>query len=249
MVQESLPVPMSLRVLVQRGEHDRKNDFDVIANEIAEVLIVPKVQCPLCNLEMRACDRFGKLRKQRFLDFGELCRVHDFEDVLNFVKKHDLLSTVDFRPVAQKAHDDLYYLSIFGQVNSHQTMYLFGKSSILLQELNDTVRKLRMIHAQALHLVQRQQDTGEEELVFLFERESKSVDDRTEDFKELGNAVEPLRLVHKLKEDVVDRSSDERSQIEEFAVYPVKGRLQKVSFPGIFGIEKFQKLRESDGLL
>jgi hypothetical protein len=34
---------MALGVFVQRSEHDWQNDLDVVANEVAEVLIVPEI--------------------------------------------------------------------------------------------------------------------------------------------------------------------------------------------------------------
>jgi len=46
-------VPVTLRVFVQRGEHNGQDDFDVVANKVAEVLVVPEVQCSLGDLEVR----------------------------------------------------------------------------------------------------------------------------------------------------------------------------------------------------
>lgn len=40
-----------------------------------------------------------------------------------------------------------------------------------------------MIHAETLDLVQRKQDAGQEELVFLLEGQGETVDDRTQDLK------------------------------------------------------------------
>lgn len=53
-----LPVPMAFRILVQRREHDREDDFHVIADEIAEIFIVPKVKSPLRHLQRlhKSCD-------------------------------------------------------------------------------------------------------------------------------------------------------------------------------------------------
>jgi len=78
-----------------------------------------------------------------------------------------------------------------------------------------------MVHAQALGLVKRKENSGQEELVFLFQRECKSVDDRTQDLEQFGNAVEPFCLVDKLEEDIVDRSADVGPQVEKFPVDPV----------------------------
>jgi hypothetical protein len=45
-----IPVPMTLRVLVQWRKHDRKDHFHVVADKIAEVLIIPEVERSLRNL-------------------------------------------------------------------------------------------------------------------------------------------------------------------------------------------------------
>lgn len=65
-----------------------------------------------------------------------------------------------------------------------------------------------MVHTQALHLVERQQDTSEEELVFFLERKSEAIDDRSKNFQKLRNTVKTLGLVGKLEEDIVDGTSD-----------------------------------------
>jgi hypothetical protein len=43
------------------------------------------------------------------LDLCKLGRVHNLENVLNFIQEHDLLGAVDLRPVAQQTKDDLEY--------------------------------------------------------------------------------------------------------------------------------------------
>lgn len=91
-----------------------------------------------------------------------------------------------------------------------------------------------MIHAQTLDLVKRNEDPCEEELVFLFQRQSETVDDGTENLEKLGNSVEPFSFVDKLEEDVVDRTTNIRSKVEELAVYAMQCRFQKVSFSGVF---------------
>lgn len=101
-----------------------------------------------------------------------------------------------------------------------------------------------MIHAQALHLVKGDQHPREEELVLLLQRKGESVDDRTKDLQQLGNAVEPFCLVGELEKDVVDGAADEGPQVEELAVDAVQGRLQEVPFPRIFGVEQLQELED-----
>jgi hypothetical protein len=86
--------------------------------------------------------------------------------------------------------------------------YLFCESGVLLQKLHNAIRQLRMVHAQTLDLVQGDEHSGEEQLVLLFQWQREAVDDRAEYLEKLGNAVESLRLVDKLEEDVVDRAPD-----------------------------------------
>jgi len=60
-------------------------------------------------LEMRTRNRLRKLVEQRLLNLSKLCRVHNLENVLDFIEEHDLLGAVDFRPVAKKAQ---YHLNL-----------------------------------------------------------------------------------------------------------------------------------------
>lgn len=110
-VEGSLPVPMALGVFVKRCEHDGEDDFHIVANEVAEVLVVPEVQRTLGHLEVRAGNRLGKLVEQRLLNLGELCGIHDFKNVFHFVQEHDLFGAVDLGPVAQQSEDNLVNVS------------------------------------------------------------------------------------------------------------------------------------------
>ena len=66
----------------------------------------------ITNLEMRASDRFRELLEQRYLDLGELGRVHDLEDVFHLVQVHNLLRTVGLGPIAQQTKDHLFQVRI-----------------------------------------------------------------------------------------------------------------------------------------
>lgn len=90
-----------------------------------------------------------------------------------------------------------------------------------------------MIHAQALHFVERYQDPREEEFVLLFERESKSIDDGAQNFQQLSDPIEPLGFIGKLEEDVVDGAADERSQVQELPVDTVQRCLQEIPLPRV----------------
>lgn len=102
-----IPVPVPLGILIQGRKHDGKNNFHVIADEIAEVFVVPEVQCALRDLEVWTSNRLGELMEKGFLNLGELGWVHDLEDVLNFIEEHDFLRAVDFWPVAKEAQNNL----------------------------------------------------------------------------------------------------------------------------------------------
>ena len=101
---------MPFTVLIQWCEHDGKDDLDIVANEIAEVLVVPEVQRAFGDLKVRASDRFGELMEERLLHLGKFGWIHDFKDVLHFIEKHDLLGAVDLGPVAKKAEHDLTWI-------------------------------------------------------------------------------------------------------------------------------------------
>ena len=60
---------------------------------------------------MRAGHRFGQLIEQRLLDFSKLVWIHDLEDVFNFIKEHDFLGAVDFRPISKETQHDLEWTS------------------------------------------------------------------------------------------------------------------------------------------
>jgi hypothetical protein len=138
------------------------------------------------------------LVEQGLLDLCKFGRIHDFENVFHFVQEHDLFGTVDLRPVSEQAQNDL-----------------LCEGGILLEELYDTVCQLRVIHAQALDLVQRYQDSGQEKLVLLLQWQSETIDDRSENFEQFRDAIESLCLVDELEENVVDGAADVRAEVEE----------------------------------
>jgi len=98
---------MTLRVLVERREHNRQDNLDIVADEIAEILVVPEVEGSLGNLKVRARNGLCELVEQWLLYLGELSRIHHLKDVLNLVKEHNFFSAVDLGPIAQQTEDDL----------------------------------------------------------------------------------------------------------------------------------------------
>lgn len=220
-----VPIPMAFGVLIQWSKHDGKNNLHIVAYEVAEVFVVPEVQCALGDLEVRTSDRFGELMEQWLLDLSKLGRIHNLKNVFHFVEKHDLLGAVNLGPVAQQSKDNLELVNAAIVVELVRSTYIFGQGGILLEKLDNAVSQLWVVHAQALGLVEGQQDPRQEDLVFLLQGQSKAINDGAEYFEQLGDSVEPLSLVGKLEEDVVDGPPDERSQVEELAVDSVEGCL------------------------
>jgi hypothetical protein len=99
--------------------------------------------------------------------------------------------------------------------------YLFRESSVFLQKLYNAVCQLRMVHTETLDFVQRNEYSGEEQFVFLLQWQGESIDNGAQDLEKFGNSVESLRLVDELEEDVVDRATDVRAEVQELAVYAV----------------------------
>lgn len=85
--------------------------------------------------------------------------------------------------------------------------------------------------------MERDEDTSQEELVLFFEWKGETVDYGAKDFQELCYAIESFRFVHELEEDVVDRPSDEGSQVQKFAVYSVQSGFQEISLAWILRIK------------
>jgi hypothetical protein len=90
--------------------------------------------------------------------------------------------------------------------------------------------------------VQRDEHSCEEQLVLLLQRQRETIDDGAEDFKELGDAIESLSLVNELEEDVVDRTTNVRAEVEELSVDAMKGGLEEIAFSWVLGVEKLQQL-------
>jgi hypothetical protein len=61
--------------------------------------------------------------------------------------------------------------------NDNSLDYRLRQTWIFLEELHDAVSQLRMVHRQALDLVQRQQGFEQERFVFFLERQGEAVDD------------------------------------------------------------------------
>lgn len=78
--------------------------------------------------------------------------------------------------------------------------------------------------------------------MFLFEWQSETIDDGPKDLEQLSNAIESLSFVNELEKDVVDGTSNVRTQVQELAVNAMQCSFEKVSLPGVLGVKKFKKL-------
>ena len=76
--------------------------------------------------------------------------------------------------------------------------------------------------------------------MFLLQRECKAVDNGSEDFEQLCNSVESLRLVSELEEHVIDGAANIRAQIQKFSVNAMQGSFQEITFPRVFGVKQLQ---------
>lgn len=61
--------------------------------------------------------------------------------------------------------------------------------------------------------MERQENFGQESLMFLFERKGKSIDDASKNFEKLSNTIMALVFVNKAEKDVVDGPPNKGSEI------------------------------------
>lgn len=85
-------------------------------------------------------------------------------------------------------------------------------------------------------------DPSQKRLVFLFERQRKTVDDRAEDLQELCDSVVPLRLINEMVKDIAYRSANECAKIEEFAIDTMKCGLEEIALSRILGVKELKKI-------
>jgi hypothetical protein len=62
---KAVPVPMTFRILVERREHYRQDGFDVVADQVAEVFVVPEVERSLGDLALQSAMLQMNLRLQQ----------------------------------------------------------------------------------------------------------------------------------------------------------------------------------------
>lgn len=62
----------------------------------------------------------------------------------------------------------------------------------------------------------------------------------SKNFKQLSNSIVTLGLVDKSVENVVDLLANVGAKAQEFSIDAMQRCLEKVTFPGVFAIEKFE---------
>lgn len=163
---------------------------------------------------MRARHRLRQLVEEGFLNLGKFCGIHHLEDVLHLIQEHDFFCTVDLWPITKKPKNNLHFvhmLVIFRYFpGSRSKYYLFGQSRVLLQELDNAVSQLRMIHAEALHFVEWNQDPRQKQFVFLLQRQRETINNGSQDFQQFCNSIKAFGLIYELEEHVVNRATDIR---------------------------------------
>lgn len=90
-------------------------------------------------LEVWAGHTFSKLSEERLLDFDELRRLNDVQDLLQLVQEHHLLWTVSLWPELQETHDHLKIRQHTHQLVRQST---FNNVIVEKQRLTGSVRLL-----------------------------------------------------------------------------------------------------------
>lgn len=117
-------------------------------------------------LEVQRTDTLGQLLKERHHNLLKLLRLDHIQNLLHLVQEHRLFTTIHLGPVPQQTQQ-----------------HLFCERRVLFQELHNTICQLRVIQRQTLGFVQRNENTGEERFMFLFERKGEAVDNTTENLE------------------------------------------------------------------
>ena len=87
--------------------------------------------------------------------------------------------------------------------------------------------------------MQGNKNTSQEGLVLLFQGNGKTVDDGSQYFQELCNAIMTFSLVDELEEYVIYRTANEGSEVEKFAINAMEGSFEEITFSGVLRVEKF----------
>ena len=101
-----------------------------------------------------------------------------------------------------------------------------------------------MVKGQTFYFVQRSKNTSQEGLVLILQGKRKTIDDGSQYFQELCNAIMTFSLVNELEEYVIYRTAYERSEVEKFAINAMEGSLEEITFSWVLRVEEFEKVED-----
>lgn len=119
--------------------------------------------------------------------------------------------------------------------------YGIRKFVVLLDELNNAIGELLVVDCNGLGLVQWDECTGEEQLVFLLHWQRKAINDASQNLEELADTVVALGLKDEPVEHIIDSLSDERAVDHEFAIDAMEHRLEIFALAWILGVKEVQE--------
>ena len=96
--------------------------------------------------------------------------------------------------------------------------------------------------------MQGNKNASQKGLVLVFQGNGKPVDDGSQYFQELCNAIMTFSLVDELEEYVIYRTANEGSEVKKFAINAMEGSLEEITFSGVLRVEEFEKV-ENKGLI
>jgi len=225
-------VPVVLGVALQGAKHVGHYTFPVVHDEVDDVLVVPKEERPLCNLEVWRLDALRDLPEQLRQHRRKLGRTSQLQHFLQLPEAKHSLARRRLRPQLEETRND----------DDRQRR-------VLLHKLGNAKAQLPMVARETLGNMKRQQGAPQEHLVFLLEREREAIDDGAKDFEQLCGPVVavrrsrplPLRLVHETVEGVGNGTADENAERHELPVDPVEDGLQVLPLPRVFRVKQRQQ--------
>lgn len=98
-----------------------------------------------------------------------------------------------------------------------------------------------MVQPNRLRLMQWDERTDKEQLMFLLHRQCEAIDYAPKYLQQLVNAAVPLDLKNEFVEDIVDGLADERAVYHELSVDAVEDGLEILTFARVLRVEEVQK--------
>mmetsp|Transcript_5434 Transcript_5434/g.15997 ORF Transcript_5434/g.15997 Transcript_5434/m.15997 type:complete len:204 (+) Transcript_5434:271-882(+) len=192
---ENCLVPVVLGLFIEVAVDERQKFRGVLSRQAAlgaEGFVVPQEEGSLDDLEMLRREAGRDKFEELSLDLLELFFLQQFQDLLEFVDKQDLLGGRAPGPVLEEPCEDRHC-----------------SGGVLLHVLDNAVRELLVVEADTLGHMKRDEGALEELEVLFLERDGKAVDDRPQDLQELADAIVLLGLINKAVEYIGNGLADE----------------------------------------